>query len=71
MNIHYDVETDSLYIGLREQAGVDAVEVSDGVVLDLDVDGRPVGIDIQHASTTVDLSALETVGLPALRRKLA
>ncbi len=71
MKLHYYPETDSLYIDLREQSGVDAVEVSDGVVLDLDVDGRPVGIDIQHASRTVELSALETAGLPALHLKLA
>ena len=65
MKIQYYEETDSLYIDLKDAPGVEAVEVADGVVLDLDEQGRVVGIDIDHASEKLDLSQLETVALPA------
>ena len=32
--------------------------------LDLDEQGRPVGLDIDHAPTTLDLETLDAVGLP-------
>jgi hypothetical protein len=36
----------------------------------LDAEGRPVGIDIQHASRNLDLTTLETQALPAFTVKL-
>lgn len=64
MRFHYYPETDSLYIDLAERAGVDPREVVPGVVLDMDVDGNLVGIDIDRASQVVDLSWLEATALP-------
>jgi uncharacterized protein YuzE len=70
MKLHYDQETDSLYIDLNARPSVDSREVQDGVVIDLDDQGRIVGIDIQHASQTLDLATLETESLPAANLKL-
>jgi uncharacterized protein YuzE len=70
MKLHYDPETDSLYIDFNARPGADAREITDGLVIDFDAEGRPVGIDIQHASRDLDLSILETQALPALRVKL-
>ena len=70
MKLHYDPETDSLYIDLNAKPGTDAQEIVDGMVVDLDADGRPVGIDIQNASQTPDWSTLETQALPAHKVKL-
>lgn len=64
MKFHYYPETDSLYIDLNERPGVDSREVAPGVVLDFDDQGRLVGIDIDNASTVVNLSTLEAVALP-------
>jgi uncharacterized protein YuzE len=64
MRLSYHQETDSLYIHFTEKPGADVVEVSDGVVVDVDEHGVPVGIDIDaNASKIVDLSRLETDGL--------
>lgn len=71
MKLLYDPDTDSLYIDLNDRPGADAHEVADGVVLDLDAAGQPVGIDIQHASRSLDLSTLETRSLPAGTMKMA
>jgi uncharacterized protein YuzE len=64
MKLHYDRETDSLYIDLNARPSVDSREVRDGVVIDLDEKGQVVGIDIQHASEILDLATLETESLP-------
>ncbi|MBZ5567075.1 MAG: DUF2283 domain-containing protein [Acidobacteriia bacterium] len=64
MKLHYYPETDSLYIDLNARPSVDSREIADGLVVDFDADGRVVGIDIQHASQSLDLRTLETESLP-------
>lgn len=56
MKLSYDKATDSLYIHLSDRPGADAQEVSDDIVLDFASDGTLVGIDVQHASKTADLT---------------
>lgn len=63
MRLSYHQDTDSLYIHLTEKPGADVVEVSDGVVVDVDENGTPVGIELEHASARTDLSKLEVDGL--------
>jgi uncharacterized protein YuzE len=63
MRLSYYPETDTLYIDLKEAPGADTREVAQDVVIDLDADGRTVGIEIEHASEKVNLSRLETEGL--------
>jgi uncharacterized protein YuzE len=70
MKLFYDPDTDSLYIDLNARPGADAREIADGLVVDFDAEGRPVGIDFQHASHNLDLSTLETQALPAFNVKL-
>jgi uncharacterized protein YuzE len=64
LKLYYYPETDSLYIDLSEKVSVDSQEVAPGVVLDFDAGGNLVGIDIDHASKTVNLSRLEAESLP-------
>ena len=64
MRFNYYADTDSLYIDLADRTSVDSLEVSPGVIIDLDQDGRIVGIDIDRASRIVDLSRLESESLP-------
>jgi uncharacterized protein YuzE len=65
MKLNYYPETDSLYIDLSEKTSVESREVSEGVVLDYDADGILVGIDIDNASTKVQLNELSLQKLPA------
>lgn len=65
MKLNYDQTTDSLYIHLKPRPSVDSDEEVDGVVLDFDGDGVLVGIDIQHASKSVDIQALRFLHLPS------
>jgi uncharacterized protein YuzE len=70
MKLFYDPETDPLSIDLNARPGADAREIADGLVVDFDAEGHPVGIDIQHASRNLDLTTLETQALPAFTVKL-
>ncbi len=71
MKLHYYPETDSLYIDLNSKPSADSREIAEGLVVDFDVEGNIVGIDIDHASQKLDLKTLETVALPALTAKLS
>jgi uncharacterized protein YuzE len=64
MKFHYYPETDSLYIDLSTKSSAESREISEGVVVDYDGDGKIVGIDIDQASEIVDLSRLEAESLP-------
>ena len=64
MKLNYHPDTDSLYIDLSEQTSVESREISEGVVLDYDAEGHLVGIDIDNASTKVDLRKLTVSKLP-------
>lgn len=46
MNYAYDPEADSLYIQLSSSAVERQIERADGVIVDLDASGRPVGFDV-------------------------
>ena len=71
MKLHYYPETDSLYIDLAARPSADSKEIGDDLVVDYDVAGRIVGLDIQHASQQLDLATLETESLPLTMAKLA
>lgn len=65
MKLNYYKDTDSLYIDLSENPSVETREISEGVQLDYDRSGNLVGIDIDNASTKVQLSRLVLSKLPA------
>jgi uncharacterized protein YuzE len=71
MKLHYYPETDSLYIELRDEPGAETREIADGLNVDLNAEGVVVGLDIDHASKHLDLTKLETVGLPARTTRVA
>ena len=64
MKFNYYPETDSLYISLSHKNSVDSQEIAPNIVLDFDEEGKLVGIDIDQASLTVDLTRLEAQSLP-------
>ncbi|HXW24093.1 MAG TPA: DUF2283 domain-containing protein [Xanthobacteraceae bacterium] len=53
MKTTYDAEADALYVRFSETAVVESEEVSDGVVLDFDAEGRIVAIELLDASKHV------------------
>jgi len=70
MKLHYYADTDSLYIELNAKPSADSREIVDGLVVDFDTDGNVVGIDVEHASTKLDLGTLEADSFPATRVRI-
>jgi len=56
--------TDSLYIDLSENPSVESKEVSEGVLLDYDVNGNLVGIDIDNAASKVAMDKIVVSSMP-------
>lgn len=65
MKLNYHSDTDSLYIDLSERPSTESMEISEGIVLDYDSEGKLVGIDIDNASQKVDLKKLTLNHLPS------
>ena len=59
MKTSYHPATDSLYIHLADHAPADSVELTDGLVVDYDLDGVAVGIDMQRVSQATGLKGEE------------
>ncbi len=65
MKLNYYRETDSLYIDFSTKPSSETREISEGVLLDYDADGNLVGVDIDNASSKIDLKEIILSKLPA------
>jgi uncharacterized protein YuzE len=65
MKLNYYPETDSLYIDLSSKPSKESIEVSEGIVIDYDEDGRITGIDVDNASHKIDLKEIILNKIPA------
>jgi uncharacterized protein YuzE len=50
MKIEYDREVDAVYIYIQHKEVAKTIEISDGVNIDLDEDGKLIGIEIIDAT---------------------
>ena len=64
MKLTYFPDTDTLYIDLADRPSTESEVLNDNLIIDLDDEGRPVGITVEHYSQTVTNSAIE-VSLPS------
>lgn len=71
MKLNYYEETDSLYIDLSSKNSVESKAVSEGIVLDYDAEGNLVGIDIDNASTKLDLKQIDINKLPVRVQRIS
>lgn len=58
MTISYYKDTDSLYLELLNEVSSDSREISEGVIVDYNENGKLVGIDIDNASKKLNLREL-------------
>ena len=65
MTLNYDSTTDSLYIDLSSKPNSDSREISEGIVLDYDVDGNMTGVEIDKLSNKVDLEKIVLNKVPS------
>ncbi len=50
MKFHYDKKTDSVYIKMSDNTYAESDEVSAGIILDHDKQGKLIGIEVLNAS---------------------
>ena len=56
MKVTFDASVDILYIRLREGDYADSDEISDGIIVDFDKQGKPIAIEILGASSLLGQS---------------
>ena len=66
MTFRYDPDSDMLYIELIQAVSAESEEVAPGFVLDFDNQNQVIGIEIEDASKSIDLSRLEVSSLPLI-----
>ena len=59
IRMHYDPKADAAYLRFSEQPVVESEEVSEGIMLDYDRDGRIVGLEVLNARANLPAAALE------------
>ena len=71
MKIEYDPEIDALYIELRSATPVRSIDIEEGVTIDLDEEGKIVGIELLDASERLkeSLSHIELEEVPLRKRR--
>ena len=61
MKVHFDRESDALYIRLDDSRIVESEEVKPGVVLDFNEQNQVVGVEILDAGKRVPESSLKQI----------
>jgi uncharacterized protein YuzE len=56
MKIEYDKDVDALYVRLQEKYVARTVEIEDGLNLDIDNEGKLIGLEILDATRRYSLS---------------
>ena len=62
MNFNYDKQSDSLYVAFSSNVSADSEEVAPGIVVDYDMHGHIVGLDIEDASKHTNFSNVKFDG---------
>ena len=64
MILQYHPDADMLYFRLAKGVSAESEEVAPSIVVDFDEHNQVIGIEIEDASTFIDLSRLEVLALP-------
>lgn len=55
MYLTYDEQADAVYVQFRRSTVTRTEELSDGVAVDYDAEGRPLGVEFLNVSLGIDL----------------
>ncbi|MCD5412139.1 MAG: DUF2283 domain-containing protein [Thermodesulfovibrionales bacterium] len=68
MKVRYDEEADALYIRLRKGEYYESDEIQEGFILDYDIDGNIISIEILEASIHLAPADLSTMNFEISRQ---
>ena len=66
MQISYDKEVDALAIWLEDAESQKTIDIAEDIFIDVDRDGRFVGLEILHASEKFDPADLANISAESL-----
>lgn len=66
MKIEYSKEADALYVHFREAIVAKSREIEEGVVIDFDINGHIIGVEILDASQRLQPGELVNVSIENL-----
>ena len=66
MKLTVDREADALYLDLNESPAADSEEISPGVILDYNAEGKVVGIEMLYLSKRVGTENLDHLQMEAV-----
>jgi uncharacterized protein YuzE len=66
MRIEYDKEVDALYVRLQEKYVARTVEVEEGLNLDLDENGKLIGLEVLDATDRYSLADIFNISMENL-----
>ncbi len=66
MKLTVDREADALYLDLDESPAADSEEISPGVILDYNAEGKVVGIELLYLSKRVGADKLDHLQMEAV-----
>jgi uncharacterized protein YuzE len=61
MKVHFDPETDAMYVTFSELEVVRTDEVRPGILFDMDASGRIVAIEVLHASRALAVNDIASL----------
>ncbi len=66
MKIEYDKEVDALYVRLQEKHVARTVEIEDGLNLDIDNEGKLIGLEVLDATRRYSLPDIFNISMENL-----
>jgi uncharacterized protein YuzE len=70
MRVTYDPEADAIYIELRRGEPVDTRDLEEGVTVDLDANGRVIGLEVLDVRERLGVESAESISLEVLTSTL-
>ncbi|MCS7266205.1 MAG: DUF2283 domain-containing protein [Armatimonadetes bacterium] len=69
MRLEYDPQADAIYLRLKKGRVHETIEISDGVLVDLDEKGDPLGIEVLFVSKRYRAKDLASLSVRLLTSK--
>ena len=64
MKLKYIKDTDTFFVILSDKSSIESSEISDGIIVDFDIDGQLIGFEVLSAKSKIDLDNLFLESLP-------
>ena len=71
VKLSYFPYTDTLYIDISDRPSIESEVINENLIIDLDINGQPVGITLEHYSQAASSQAIEVdlaIAMPTIQQ---